>query len=101
LVFKQLIKGLRMKEVKEVYEGEVTELSPAETENAMGGYGKSISHVVIGLRTAKGSKQLKLDPVIYENIQKEKVTVGDIIFIEAANGSVKVFCFFIQESRSI
>lgn len=29
--------GLRIKEVKEVYEGEVTELSPVETENPMGG----------------------------------------------------------------
>ena len=29
--------GLRIKETKEVYEGEVTELSPVETENPMGG----------------------------------------------------------------
>lgn len=29
--------GLRIKEVKEVYEGEVTELTPVETENPMGG----------------------------------------------------------------
>ena len=29
--------GLRIKEVKEVYEGEVTELTPTETENPMGG----------------------------------------------------------------
>lgn len=82
--------GLRMKEIKEVYEGEVTELSPAETENALGGIGKQVSHVVIGLKTVKGQKQLKLDPVIYENIQKEKVSIGDVIYIEASNGAVKV-----------
>lgn len=29
--------GLRIKETKEVYEGEVTELTPFETENPMGG----------------------------------------------------------------
>lgn len=29
--------GLRIKETKEVYEGEVTEMSPVETENPMGG----------------------------------------------------------------
>ncbi|EGF78016.1 hypothetical protein BATDEDRAFT_91131 [Batrachochytrium dendrobatidis JAM81] len=81
--------GLRIKEVKEVYEGEVTELTPVETENPLGGYGKTVAHVVIGLKTVKGSKQLKLDPVIYESIQKEKVAVGDIIFIEASNGAVK------------
>jgi RuvB-like protein 1 (pontin 52) len=81
--------GLRIKEVKEVYEGEVTELNPVETENPLGGYGKSVSHVVIGLKTVKGTKQLKLDPVIYESIQKEKVSVGDVIYIEASNGAVK------------
>ncbi|KAI8904436.1 TIP49 C-terminus-domain-containing protein [Gorgonomyces haynaldii] len=81
--------GLRMKEVKEVYEGEVTELNPVEQENVLGGYSKTVSHVIIGLKTVKGSKQLKLSPVIYENIQKENVTVGDVIYIEAVNGSVK------------
>ncbi|KAL5258597.1 hypothetical protein ACHWQZ_G009168 [Mnemiopsis leidyi] len=81
--------GLRIKETKEVYEGEVTELTPCETESAMGGYGKTVSHVIIGLKTAKGNKQLKLDPTIYESIQKEKVEVGDVIYIEANTGSVK------------
>ncbi|VDL95445.1 unnamed protein product [Schistocephalus solidus] len=81
--------GLRIKEVKEVYEGEVTELTPVETENPTGGYGKTISHVVISLRTVKGVKQLKLDPSIYESLQKEHVEVGDVIYIEANSGAVK------------
>uniref|UniRef100_A0A5K3FC70 RuvB-like helicase n=1 Tax=Mesocestoides corti TaxID=53468 RepID=A0A5K3FC70_MESCO len=81
--------GLRIKEVKEVYEGEVTELSPVETENPTGGYGKTISHVIISLRTVKGVKQLKLDPSIYESLQKEHVEVGDVIYIEANSGAVK------------
>lgn len=55
----------------------------------MGGYGKTVSHVVIGLKTAKGTKQLKLDPSIYESLQKEKVEVGDVIYIEANSGAVK------------
>lgn len=54
------------------------------------GYGKTVSHVIIGLKTAKGTKQLKLDPSIYENIQKEKVEVGDVIYIEANSGAVRV-----------
>lgn len=99
--------GLRIKEVKEVYEGEVTEMTPTETENSFGGknsqgvrpfsvhdaspgYGKTVSHVVIGLRTVKGTKQLKLDPSIYETLQKEKVEIGDVIYIEANSGGVKV-----------
>ncbi|KAI7881915.1 RuvB-like 1 [Lichtheimia hyalospora FSU 10163] len=81
--------GLRIKETKEVYEGEVTELTPEETENPLGGYGKTISHVIIGLKTVKGTKQLKLDPSIYESIQKERVAVGDVIYIEANTGAVK------------
>lgn len=81
--------GLRIKETKEVYEGEVTELTPCETENPLGGYGKTISHVVIGLKTSKGTKQLKLDPSIYDSLQKEKVAVGDVIYIESNSGAVK------------
>ncbi|XP_023951783.1 ruvB-like helicase 1 [Bicyclus anynana] len=81
--------GLRIRETKEVYEGEVTELTPVETENPAGGYGKTVSHVIIGLKTAKGTKQLKLDPTIYESLQKEKVDVGDVIYIEANSGAVK------------
>jgi len=81
--------GLRIKEVKEVFEGEVTSLTPIEAESAVAGYGKTISHVLIGLKTVKGSKQLKLDPSIYESIQKEKVQVGDVIYIEANSGAVK------------
>ena len=58
------------------------------------GYGKTITHVVIGLKTAKGTKQLKLDPSIYESLQKEKVEPGDVIYIEANSGAVKVSIVF-------
>ncbi|EDK47557.1 RuvB ATP-dependent DNA helicase pontin [Lodderomyces elongisporus] len=81
--------GLRIKETKEVYEGEVIELTPEEAENPLGGYGKTISHVIVGLRTAKGTKNLRLDPSIYESLQKERVTVGDVIYIESNTGAVK------------
>merc|ERR1711988_741280 len=79
--------GLRIKETKEVYEGEVTELAPEETENPLGGYGKVVQSVMVALKTTKGQKQLKLDPSIYENIQKEKVAVGDVIY-KASSGAV-------------
>lgn len=95
-----------------MYEGEVTELSPVETENPVGGFTKTVSHVVIGMKTAKGTKQLKLDPSIYEALQKERVEVGerhcidsfslsvrnlshtfyqvgDVIYIESNSGAVK------------
>ncbi|KAF5370875.1 hypothetical protein D9758_002104 [Tetrapyrgos nigripes] len=81
--------GLRIKETKEVYEGEVTELTPSESENPLSGYGKTISHVIVGLKTVKGTKQLRLDPSIYEAILKEKIIVGDVIYIEKNTGAVK------------
>jgi len=81
--------GLRIKETKEVWEGEVVEITPEEVEDPHGGYGKVVSSVVVSLKTTKGNKQLKLDPSIYENIQKEKVAVGDVIYIEATSGAVK------------
>ena len=90
--------GLRIRENKEVYEGEVTELTVQETEDPLaagssssGGatYGRSISHVILGLKTTKGTKQLKLDPVMYDALAKEQVVVGDVIYIEANSGAVK------------
>lgn len=85
--------GLRIKETKEVYEGEVTELTPSESENPLSGYGKTVSHVIVGLKTVKGTKQLRLDPTIYEAILKEKILVGDVIYIEANTGAVKVLIY--------
>ena len=41
-------------------------MTAEETESALGGYSKTIAHVIIGLKTVKGTKQLKLDPTIYE-----------------------------------
>lgn len=52
-------------------------------------YGKTISHVMVGLRTMKGSKQLKLDPTIYDAIMKENIVPGDVMYIEAKSGAVK------------
>jgi RuvB-like protein 1 (pontin 52) len=81
--------GLRIKETKEVYEGEVTELTPEERPDPHGGYSKVVTGVMIGLKTTKGTKTLKLAPQIYESLQKEKVSIGDVIYIEANTGSAK------------
>ncbi|KAL8057590.1 hypothetical protein ABFX02_04G193400 [Erythranthe guttata] len=81
--------GLRLKEKKKVYEGEVTELSPEETDRVPDRYGRSICHVIIKLKTVEETKQLKLDPSIYDALIKEKVAVGDVIYIEMNSGEVK------------
>merc|ERR1712072_1208825 len=69
--------------------GEVTELTPEERPDPNGGNGKKVVSVMIGLKTAKGQKTLKLAPTIYENLQKEKASVGDVIYIEANSGVSK------------
>lgn len=83
--------GLRIRETKEVYEGEVIELTPVETEHPTqtGSFGRTVSNVIVGLKTAKGTKQLRLDPSIFDALQKEKVEIGDVIYIEANSGAVK------------
>ena len=46
--------GLRIKETKEVYEGEVTEITPNETENPLGGK-KNNNTFVSNINTKMGS----------------------------------------------
>lgn len=66
-----------------------------------GGYGKVITHVIIGLKTVKGTKQLKLDPTIYDSLQKEKVLPGDVIYIEANSGESAPLKFYeIQKNKN-
>ena len=72
-----------------MYEGEVTELTPEETMSQGASQSKVIKHVVLGIKTTKGTKQLKLDPSIYDGLQREKVAVGDVIYIEANSGAVR------------
>ena len=62
--------GLRIKETKEVWEGEVVELKPEEKEDPHGGYSKIVSKVLVTLKTTKGTQSLNLDPSIYENIYR-------------------------------
>ncbi|VDN53465.1 unnamed protein product [Dracunculus medinensis] len=81
--------GLRVREKKEVYEGEVTELVPVEVDSSSGTYGKTISHILLTLKTTRGTKQLKLDPTIYDSILKQHIELGDVIYIEANTGAVK------------
>lgn len=81
--------GIRIKEKKEVYEGEITELIPAETTETLLGYSQTISHITICLKTLKGTKQLRLDPTIYEDMLREKIQVGDVIYIESNSGLIK------------
>lgn len=80
--------SLKVREVKEVWEGEVVEMMPHETASSTKS-SSHISHVDLVLRAQKGTKTLKMDPQIWESLMRQKVKVGDIILIESGNGALK------------
>lgn len=81
--------GIKISEVKDVYTGEVKEITPEYQPNAIGGYGKTICGVIVSLQTTKETKQLRLDPGIYDKLQTEKVMIGDVVSVESRSGEVK------------
>lgn len=80
--------GIRIKENKEVYEGCLMEITPVESASTTGGYGKQVTEVKITLATMKNKITLKIDPSIYEQMQKAKISVGDVIYFEVSSGTV-------------
>ena len=80
---------VRIKENKEVWESQLIGITQEETDDPNGGYGKIIASVALGLKTSKGLRQIKLVPTVYENLQKEKVKIDDVIYIETSRDTVK------------
>ncbi|CDJ50959.1 RuvB-like 1, putative [Eimeria brunetti] len=90
--------GIKIKEVKEVFEGQVVSLAdePSDVLTAPENSSRSDPHeeapcppVRITLKTHKGSKTLRLHSSINQGLKKEKVAVGDVIYVEAATGQVR------------
>ncbi|CDJ42260.1 RuvB-like 1, putative [Eimeria tenella] len=90
--------GIKIKEVKEVFEGQVVSLTDEPCDALTASQNSSRSDpseeapcppVRITLKTSKGSKALRLQASINRELRKEKVAVGDIIYIEAATGQVR------------
>lgn len=81
--------GLKIKEIKEVYEGEVIELKPHEVENPLSENGKTIAHITIILKSSKGMKTLKLDPNVLPILRASNIRIGDIVYIESNSGAIK------------
>jgi len=52
--------GLKIRETKEVYEGEVIEITPVEAPSNIQGYGKAISQVIISLKNNERNKTIKI-----------------------------------------
>lgn len=60
-----------------------------EADPPQAGGVRTVSAVQLSLRTGKGTKQLRLDPTVYQALLKERVQTGDVIYIEANSGAVK------------
>eukprot|EP00920_Eleutheroschizon_duboscqi_P040420 GHVT01096775.1.p1 GENE.GHVT01096775.1~~GHVT01096775.1.p1 ORF type:complete len:342 (-),score=68.80 GHVT01096775.1:1214-2239(-) len=101
--------GIRLREEKEVYEGEVTKmkveakdskLQLEETKQQKSGDNCSSScatepvaasppGLVVTLETLKGSKTLRLSEVIHDSFKAAKVSEGDVICLEVGSGRVQ------------
>ncbi|CAD27111.1 DNA helicase domain [Encephalitozoon cuniculi GB-M1] len=80
---------VRMRELKDVYEGEVVELRIVDEENPLSSYPKRIKEMFVILKTSKESKKLKLAPSLYEQIDKQRIVNGDVVYIEVNSGVIK------------
>lgn len=68
---------VKMKETKNIYEGEVTELQITDSD------------IYMSIKTLKGSKSLRLSHTLLSVIENEKISTGDIVYIECGSGLIK------------
>lgn len=80
--------GLRIREEKEVFEGEVVKINTQVIDGAAPG-SAAVQRVNITLATKKSEQELKLDGSIYQQLEQQNVKTGDVIYIESNSGLVK------------
>nr|XP_027205429.1 ruvB-like helicase 1 [Dermatophagoides pteronyssinus] len=81
--------GVRLREVKNVYEGELMSMALQESANPHGGLNKVVSAIVATLRASNGTLTLKLAPSLHSSFQREEISIGDVVYIQADAGVVK------------
>jgi len=81
--------SVRIREIKRVYEGEVISLTTEEREDPLNRYRKCVSKIYIGLKSGKGSQRLTLSPSLSHEIEKQQITVGDVVYVEADDGIIR------------
>jgi RuvB-like protein 1 len=80
---------VRMREIKDVYEGEVVELRVLDEQSPFKPHTREIREIQITLKTGRGSKNLRVSSALYEQIEKQKIVTGDVVYIEANSGVIK------------
>nr|XP_013180874.1 unnamed protein product [Papilio xuthus] len=69
---------LRIKEFKNIYEGEVVSLNDVNLEE-----------IEITLRATKGTKTFRISKLLNEQITQQNIKKGDVVYIESSAGIIK------------
>lgn len=81
--------SIRIREIKHVYEGEVIDIKIEEKEDPLNNYRKTVSNVYVSLRSMKRTERLTLNPMLSQEILRQKIMVGDVIYIEPEENIIK------------
>jgi len=80
--------GVRIHEMRKIYEGEVTMLDIQTTSHPYNPYQKIPKSAIIRLKTKKEEKQFKVDETFAQYMIQQGVEIGDIIQIDADSGRI-------------
>ncbi len=80
--------GIRLRERRRVYEGEVTQLDVKTRKHPYNPYQEVPDHVVIGLATKDDRRVFKAGATIASYLLSQGISVGDVITIDAETGRV-------------
>ncbi|KAI5181811.1 RuvB-like protein 1 [Nematocida sp. AWRm80] len=81
--------SVRIREIKNVYEGEIIDIKVEEKENPLNNYRKTIEKTHVSLKSMKGSQRITLGAIMSQEIVKQKIAVGDVVYIEADDEIIK------------
>lgn len=80
--------GIRVKEMREVFEGEVTSLNIESGKAAYNPYQQAPSEAKITLRTQDEEKTLRLGKSVASSLQNKQVSEGDVIQVDSETGRI-------------
>ncbi len=80
--------GIRVREMRDVYEGEVVSLDIQSAQAAYNPYQQTASEATISLRTQDEKKTLRLGKSVATSLQNKQISEGDVIQIDAETGRI-------------
>lgn len=80
--------GIRIREMRDVYEGEVSSLNIESGQAAYNPYQQTASEAQITLRTQDEKKTLRLGKSVATSLQNKQISEGDVIQIDAETGRI-------------